>query len=72
MKVWIYREPYTMSLEDILCPEPVVADVLIRVRSVGLCGSDIHGFSGRTGRCQPGTVRGPEIAGEIVSVGYEY
>jgi threonine dehydrogenase-like Zn-dependent dehydrogenase len=45
--------------------------VTIRVIAVGICGSDIHGFTGHTGRRSPGQVMGHEMAGLIHAVGAE-
>jgi L-iditol 2-dehydrogenase len=52
-------------------PDPVVADdeVVIRVAAVGICGSDVHGMDGSTGRRIPPLVMGHEAAGTIASVG---
>lgn len=44
-------------------------EVLIRVRACGICGSDVHGMDGSTGRRIPPLVMGHEAAGEIVEVG---
>ena len=65
----IFQGPYAMSLGEIEMPAVGPDDVLIRVRAVGICGSDIHGFSGKTGRRAPGMVMGHEIAGEVGEVG---
>jgi L-iditol 2-dehydrogenase len=53
-------------------PIPALArpdDVLVRVRAVGVCGSDLHGYLGRTGRRVPPLVMGHEATGEVVAVG---
>jgi L-iditol 2-dehydrogenase len=52
-------------------PTPAIAEdeVLVRVRACGICGSDIHGFDGSTGRRIPPLVMGHEAAGEIQTVG---
>src|SRR5689334_20759574 len=52
-------------------PVPALADdeVLVRVRACGICGSDIHGFDGSTGRRIPPLVMGHEASGEITQVG---
>jgi L-iditol 2-dehydrogenase len=52
-------------------PVPEIADdeVLIRVRACGICGSDVHGMDGSTGRRIPPIVMGHEAAGDIVAVG---
>jgi len=43
--------------------------VLVRVRACGICGSDVHGLDGRTGRRIPPLVIGHEAAGEVVECG---
>jgi L-iditol 2-dehydrogenase len=52
-------------------PEPEIGpeDVLVRVRACGICGSDIHGLDGSTGRRIPPLVMGHEAAGEVVRTG---
>ena len=52
-------------------PVPEVADddVLVRVRACGICGSDIHGYTGITGRRIPPLVMGHEAAGVIERAG---
>lgn len=50
-------------------PQPGPGEVLVRVRACGICGSDIHGMDGRSGRRQTPIVMGHEAAGDIISVG---
>jgi L-iditol 2-dehydrogenase len=52
-------------------PVPEIGDdeVLVRVRACGICGSDIHGYDGSTGRRVPPLVMGHEAAGVIERVG---
>ena len=52
-------------------PEPAVGprDVLVRVMACGICGSDIHGLDGSTGRRRPPVVMGHEAAGLVERVG---
>jgi L-iditol 2-dehydrogenase len=52
-------------------PEPEVGpgDALIRVRACGICGSDVHGYDGSTGRRIPPIIMGHEAAGIIAAVG---
>ena len=53
-------------------PVPVLErpdDVLVRVRAVGICGSDLHGYLGHSGRRVPPLVMGHEATGEVVAVG---
>ena len=52
-------------------PDPEVADdeVLIKVEAVGICGSDVHGMDGSTGRRVPPLVMGHEASGVITTLG---
>ena len=60
-----------MNLEIVSMPEPSIGpdDVLVRVRSCGVCGSDVHGLDGSTGRRSPPLVMGHEAAGEVAACG---
>ena len=59
------------DLEVIDIPEPACApdEVLIRVAACGICGSDVHGYDGASGRRIPPIVMGHEGAGIIEQVG---
>jgi L-iditol 2-dehydrogenase len=52
-------------------PEPEIApdEVLVQVKACGVCGSDIHGYDGSTGRRIPPLVMGHELSGVIAAVG---
>ena len=52
-------------------PEPAVGagDVLVRVMACGICGSDVHGLDGSTGRRRPPIIMGHEAAGVIAQAG---
>jgi L-iditol 2-dehydrogenase len=52
-------------------PEPTLepGEVLVRVAACGICGSDVHGVDGSTGRRVPPIIMGHEAAGEIVACG---
>jgi len=60
-----------MKLELVRMAEPEIGpdDVLVRVRACGICGSDVHGLDGSTGRRIPPLVMGHEAAGEVVETG---
>jgi L-iditol 2-dehydrogenase len=62
-----------MELELTEMPEPALGpdDVLVRVRACGICGSDVHGLDGSTGRRIPPLVMGHEAAGIVAQVGAE-
>lgn len=69
MKALVYTKPYTFEYSDF--PDPVVGDdgVLIRVKACGICGSDVHGFTGKTGRRIPPLIMGHEAAGIVEGLG---
>jgi L-iditol 2-dehydrogenase len=52
-------------------PEPEVREdeVLVRVAACGICGSDVHGMDGSTGRRIPPVIMGHEAAGVVVRAG---
>jgi L-iditol 2-dehydrogenase len=58
-------------LEIAELPEPTAGpdEVLIRVAACGICGSDVHGYDGSSGRRIPPIVMGHEAAGHIAAVG---
>jgi L-iditol 2-dehydrogenase len=60
-----------MHLEIVDMPVPTIGpeDVLVKVRACGICGSDVHGLDGKTGRRIPPLVMGHEAAGEVVETG---
>jgi L-iditol 2-dehydrogenase len=69
LKALIYTKPYSLEYSDF--PDPVAGDdeVLIRVKSCGICGSDVHGFTGETGRRIPPLIMGHEAAGIVEALG---
>lgn len=69
MKALLYTKPYTFDFTDV--PDPTVGndDVLIRVKACGICGSDVAGHTGKTGRRLPPLIMGHEAAGVVERVG---
>src|SRR5438552_196736 len=61
-----YRE---LELTAMPKPEPGPGEILIRVRACGICGSDIHGYDGSSGRRIPPLVMGHEASGSVAAVG---
>lgn len=68
MRALVWHGPNHMILEEIEAPKPEQGQALVRVTAVGICGSDIHGFTGESGRRRPGMVMGHELAGVVESV----
>lgn len=69
MKAMVLKEYHQLVYQDV--PEPTTGpdDVLIEVKACGVCGSDVHGMDGSTGRRIPPIIMGHEAAGIIVQVG---
>jgi L-iditol 2-dehydrogenase len=69
LKALIYTKPYSFEYSDF--PNPVAGDddVLVRVKACGICGSDVHGFTGKTGRRIPPLIMGHEAAGIVEGLG---
>lgn len=66
MKAVICHEPHSIGIVDRPAPQAGEKELLIRIRSVGLCGTDYHIFAGRHPFLQYPRVMGHELAGEIV------
>jgi L-iditol 2-dehydrogenase len=43
--------------------------VVLKVKSVGVCGSDLHGYTGQSGRRTPPLIMGHEVTAEVVAIG---
>ena len=69
MKALLLSEYKKLSVVDMPTPEIGDDEVLVRVRACGICGSDIHGYDGSTGRRIPPLVMGHEAAGVIERAG---
>ncbi|MFW6290377.1 MAG: galactitol-1-phosphate 5-dehydrogenase [Mariniphaga sp.] len=61
-----YRQ---LSYRDVPDPMPGPQDVLIQVKACGICGSDVHGMDGSTGRRIPPIIMGHEASGVIIETG---
>ena len=68
MKALVYEQPWKMTLQDLPKPKPEAGEVLIKMEAVGICGSDVHGFTGESGRRAPDMVMGHEVVGRIVEL----
>ena len=69
MKALLLTEYNHLEYTDFPDPEPGPEDVLIQVKTCGICGSDIHGLDGSSGRRVPPLIMGHEAAGVISAVG---
>jgi L-iditol 2-dehydrogenase len=60
-----------LEIRELPRPEPGAGDVLVRVSACGICGSDVHGYDGSSGRRIPPLVMGHEASGVVEAVGAE-
>jgi L-iditol 2-dehydrogenase len=69
MKSLMLREYKQLEIVDIPVPIPAPDEVLVRVKACGICGSDVHGYDGSSGRRIPPIVMGHEAAGVVAGMG---
>ncbi|MBN2238806.1 MAG: galactitol-1-phosphate 5-dehydrogenase [Dehalococcoidales bacterium] len=69
MKALRYLGPGQLAVQEV--PDPVMSDndVLVKVMACGICGSDVHGYLGLTGRRTEPMTMGHEFSGQIVKTG---
>ncbi|MDR2784720.1 MAG: galactitol-1-phosphate 5-dehydrogenase [Treponema sp.] len=70
MKALLMEEYKKLRYADV--PDPQITegrDILVRVKAAAICGSDVHGFDGSTGRRKPPVIMGHEAAGDVAAVG---
>jgi glutathione-independent formaldehyde dehydrogenase len=69
MKAVVYHGPRDVRVEQV--PDPAIeapTDVLLKITTTNICGSDLHMYEGRT-NVEPGRVLGHENLGEVVETG---
>jgi L-iditol 2-dehydrogenase len=69
MKALLLSQYNQLDVADLPAPVPGVDEILVRVAACGICGSDVHGYDGTSGRRIPPIVMGHEAAGVVVSTG---
>lgn len=69
MKALVLEAYNKLVYKDVAKPVLNDDEVLIEVKAVGICGSDVHGMDGSTGRRIPPIIMGHEASGVIVEVG---
>ena len=69
MKALVLTEYDHFEYRDVPRPEVGADDVLIEVKACGICGSDVHGIDGSSGRRLPPIIMGHEAAGVICQTG---
>ena len=69
MKALVMHEYGKLCYEDVADPKPGKGEVLIRLKACSVCGSDVHGLDGSTGRRRPPVIMGHEASGMIAELG---
>jgi L-iditol 2-dehydrogenase len=69
MNALVLTEYNHLEFVDRPQPVPGAGELLVRVAACGICGSDVHGFDGSSGRRIPPLVMGHEAAGVVAEVG---
>ncbi len=69
MKALLLKDYKQLEITEMPEPAPGPDDVLVQVKACGICGSDVHGYDGRSGRRIPPLVMGHEGSGVILEAG---
>lgn len=69
MKQAVLNQPGNFVLRDAAEPTPRAGEALLRIRRVGVCGSDLHAFRGRQPFYEYPRVPGHELGAEIEAIG---
>lgn len=69
MRALVFDGPHQLRVEEHDLPTPSEGEVRVRVARIGICGSDLHGYTGESGRRTPGMVMGHEASGTVDAVG---
>lgn len=68
MKAVYMEKPWNIEISDVQMPKPKEDEALLRVKTAGICGSDIGAFRGTNGLVSYPRIIGHEIAGEVISI----
>jgi L-iditol 2-dehydrogenase len=69
MKALVLEEYNKLVYKDVPVPQIALNEVLVRIKACGICGSDVHGLDGSTGRRIPPLIMGHEASGIIEATG---
>lgn len=69
MKALLLSQYNQLEIKDLPAPAPGPYEALVRVAACGICGSDVHGYDGSSGRRIPPIVMGHEASGVIAALG---
>lgn len=69
MKALLLSQYRHLEIADVAASRPGADEVVVRVGACGICGSDVHGYDGSSGRRIPPIVMGHEAAGTVAACG---
>ncbi|HVV73555.1 MAG TPA: galactitol-1-phosphate 5-dehydrogenase [Verrucomicrobiae bacterium] len=69
MKALVLKDYKKFAYEEVPTPAPGDDEVLVSVKACGICGSDVHGMDGSTGRRRPPIIMGHEASGVVTRMG---
>src|SRR5271167_3889560 len=69
MNALLLSEYNHLAVTTLPVPVPAPMDILVQVAACGICGSDVHGYDGTSGRRIPPIVMGHEAAGVVAAAG---
>ena len=69
MKALLLTKYRSLEIAEVPTPSPAPDEVLVQVAACGICGSDVHGYDGSSGRRIPPLVMGHEAAGTVAAIG---
>ena len=69
MKAAIYHEAGDIRIEEIEYPKPGDVGIVVRVRAVGICGTDVHAYQSSRIQYATGKALGHEFCGDVVEIG---
>ena len=71
MKALVLEAYKTLVYKEVPEPDPGPREVKVRIKATGICGSDVHGYDGTSGRRIPPMIMGHESSGIIHQIGKE-
>src|SRR5207237_330759 len=69
MKALLLSNYRQLEITEVPTPSPGPDEVLVQVAACGICGSDVHGYDGSSGRRIPPIIMGHEAAGIVSAIG---
>jgi len=68
MKALFLKEPYKFEYQELPTPSPKEGEALLKVRSIGICGSDLHAYRGKQPFLSYPRILGHELGCEVIEV----